>query len=175
MQNSLEILKYTLPALIVLVTAWVMVHYYFKSFKREQNREFLLQDRKKILPLRLQAYERLTLFLERITVDSLVVREQEQGLTVREFHQRLLIMVRAEFEHNLAQQIYISTEAWDAVRDAKEATLAMINSAAMKVNPDGGALELSKKILEIQMESENSPSQVALGVLKKEMQEMFGA
>lgn len=175
MQNFLEILKYTLPALIVMVTSWLMMHYYFKSFVRQENRELLLQDRKKILPLRLQAYERLTLLLERITVDSLVVREQESGLTCREFHQRLLIMVRAEFEHNLSQQIYISTEAWEVVRNAKEATLNIINSAAMQVNPDGDAVELSKKILEIQSESENSPSQVALGFLKKETQKMFGA
>jgi hypothetical protein len=173
MKEITEILKYILPSLVVFLTAWIMIRYYFRSFMREQNRDFLLQDRKKILPMRLQAYERISLFLERITVDSLVVREQESTLTCREFHQRLLAVVRAEFEHNLTQQIYLSTDAWSIVRNAKEETVNIINSAAMQVNPDGPALELSKKILEIQMEAESSPSQVALDQLKKEFRSVF--
>jgi hypothetical protein len=169
MDTFLEILKYILPSLVVMATAWVMIRYYFKSFMREQNREFLLQDRKKVLPLRLQAYERMTLFLERITVDSLLVREQEPDLTTREFHQRLLILVRAEFEHNLAQQIYISAEAWSMIRGALDGTLTLINKAALQVNPEGNAVDLSKKILELQAEQEYSAAQEALTFLKKEI------
>lgn len=173
MDKVLEILKYILPSLVVMTTAWVMVRYYFKSFMREQNRELLLQDRKKVLPLRLQAYERMTLFLERITVDSLLVREQESGLTNREFHQRLLILVRAEFEHNLAQQIYISSEAWSMIRGALDATLVLINKAALEVNPESNAVELSKKILELQAEQEYSAAQEALSFLKKEIKSVL--
>jgi len=173
MDKFLEILKYILPSLVVLATAWVMIRYYFKSFMREQNRELLLQDRKKVLPLRLQAYERMTLFLERITVDSLLVREQESGLTAKEFHQRLLIMVRAEFEHNLAQQIYISSEAWSMIRGALDATLALINKAALQVNPETAAVELSKKVLELQSEQEYSAAQEALTFLKKEIKSVL--
>ncbi len=168
MKEILEILKYVLPSLVVFLTAWVMIRYYFRSFMREQNREFLLQDRKKILPMRVQAYERVVLFLERITVDSLVVREQDSTFTSRDFHQHLLAVIRAEFEHNLTQQIYLSADAWSIVRNAKEGTINLINSAAMKVNPDGPALELSKKILEVQMDAEHAPSQVALDQLKAE-------
>jgi len=175
MKEILEILKYTIPSLVVFLTAWVMIRYYFRSFKREQDREILMQDRKKVLPLRLQAYERLSLFLERITVDSLVVREQEKEYTCREFHQHLLAAIRVEYEHNLAQQIYVSDDAWSLVKNAKEGTIDIINSAALKVNPDGSALELSKKILEIQMEAETSPSQLALGQLKKEFRRVFNA
>ena len=169
MESILEILKYVLPSLVVMATSWILIHYYHKSFTRDQNRELLLQDRRKTLPLRLQAYERMTLFLERITADSLVVREQENDLTSREFHQRLLIIVRAEYEHNLAQQIYLSAEAWSLIRGAMEATLNLVHSAIQQVDPDGPALELSKKILELQSEQEHSAPQVALQYLKTEV------
>jgi hypothetical protein len=134
----------------------------------------MLQDRKKTLPLILQAYERLTLFLERITIDSLVVREQDDDFTARDFHQHLLGEIRAEYEHNLTQQIYISGDAWNVVRNAKEATINMINRAAIQVNPDGPALELSKKIIEIQMEVETSPTQLALDFLRNEVRTRLG-
>jgi hypothetical protein len=173
MQELLEILKYTVPSIVVFLTATVMIKYYFKSFIRDRDREQILQDRKKTLPLRLQAYERLSLFLERISVDSLVVREQSDEFTSRDFHQHLLASIRAEYEHNLTQQIYISGDAWNVVRNAKEGTIKMINRAAMQVNPDGPALDLSKKIIEIQMEAENSPSHVALDFLRNEARQLL--
>jgi len=168
MNDFLEILKYILPAIIVLLAVMVMMKYYYKSFVRDRDRDLMLQDRKKTLPMRLQAYERLALFLERITVDSLVVREQSDELSAREFHQHLLASVRAEYEHNLSQQIYISADAWNILKNAKEGTLKIVNQAAMQVNPDGPALDLSKKIIEIQMEIESSPTQAALDFLRNE-------
>ena len=173
MQNILEILKYTVPSIIVFLTASVMIRYYFKSFVRDRDHDLILQDRKKTLPMRLQAYERLALFLERITVDSLVVREQSDEFTARDFHQHLLAVIRAEYEHNLSQQIYVSGDAWNVIRNAKEGTLKMLNRAAMQVNPDGPALDLSKKILEIQMEAENSPTQAALEFLRNEARQLL--
>lgn len=173
MQDLLEILKYTVPSVIVFITVALMMRYYFRSFVRDRDRDLLLQDRKLTLPMRLQAYERLALFLERITVDSLVVREQSDEFTAREYHQHLLASIRAEYEHNLSQQIYISGDAWNILKNAKEGTLKMINRAAMQVNPDGPALELSKKIIDIQMEAENSPTQVALDFLRNEARQLL--
>jgi len=168
MQVILDILKYTLPSIVVLLTASLMMKYYYRSFVRDRDREVILQDRKKTLPMQLQAYERLALFLERITVDSLVVREQDDDYTARDFHQHLLAAVRAEYEHNLSQQIYISGDAWNLVKSAKEGILNLINKAAMQVNPDGTALSLSQKIIEIQMEIDVSPTKAALDFLRNE-------
>jgi hypothetical protein len=150
-----------------------MIRYYFKSFVRDRDRDVVLQDRKRTLPMRLQAYERLALFLERITVDSLVVREQSNEFTARDFHQHLLASIRAEYEHNLSQQIYISADAWNVIRNAKEGTLKMVNRAAMQVNPDGPALDLSKKIIEIQMESDSSPTRAALEFIRNEVRQIL--
>jgi len=173
MQDLLEILKYTIPALVIFLTVVVMMKNYYKTFVRDRDRDIILQDRKHTLPLRLQAYERLALFLERITVDSLVVREQNDEFTARDFHQHLLAVIRSEYEHNLSQQIYISADAWNVVRNAKEGTLNMVNNAAIQVNPDGSALDLSKKIIEIQMEAEFSPTQTALEFLRKEARQIL--
>lgn len=173
MQSTLEILKYTLPGLVVLITAAVMMRFYHRSITAVLHREVYIQDRKITIPLRLQAYERLSLFLERITVDSLVVREQSSEFSCKDFHQHLLAVVRQEFEHNLSQQIYVSGDAWTVIRNAKEGTIKMINTAAYSVNPDGPALLLSKKIIEIQMESEASPPQIALEFLRKEARKLF--
>lgn len=168
MDGILDILKYTLPSIVVLLTVTVLMKYYFKSFVRDRDRDLLLQDRKKTLPMRFQAYERLALFLERITVDSLVVREQSDEFTSRDFHQHLLAVIRAEYEHNLTQQIYISSDAWNVVKNAKEGTLKMINRAAMQVDPNGPAIDLSKRIIEIQMDADSSPTQAALEFLRNE-------
>ena len=173
MKEIPEILKYTLPALVVFITVALMMRYYFKSFVRDRDRDLLLADRKMTLPMRLQAYERLAMFLERITVDSLVVREQSDDFTSRDFHQHLLASIRAEFEHNLSQQIYISGDAWHVLKNAKESTLKMINRAAMQVDPDGTALDLSKKIIEIQMEVDSSPTQAALEFLGNEARQLM--
>ncbi|MDD4645657.1 MAG: hypothetical protein PHY99_06680 [Bacteroidales bacterium] len=173
MQAILEILKYTIPSIVVLVTAIVMMKYYYRSFILDRDRDLVLQDRKKTLPMRLQAYERLSLFLERITVDSLVVREQDNDYTSREFHQHLLTMVRAEYEHNLSQQIYVSGDAWYLVKNAKEGVLNIVNKAAMQVNPDGPALDLSQKIIELQMEIDTSPTKGALDFLRIEAMKLM--
>lgn len=173
MQKFADILMLTIPSLVLFLTVALMMRYYFKSFIRDRDRDIYQQDRKRTLPMRLQAYERLALFLERITVDSLVVREQSDEFTAREFHQHLLFSIRAEYEHNLSQQIYISGEAWSILKNAKEGTLKIINRAAMQVNPDGSALELSKKIIEIQMEAETSPTQVALEYLRSEVKQLL--
>jgi hypothetical protein len=173
MKELLEILKYILPSLVVLLVVALMMRYFYKTLKGERDRELFTLERRRLLPMRLQAYERLSLFLERITVDSLVVREQREEFTCRDFHQHLLAEIRAEYEHNLTQQVYITSEAWNVVRNAKEGTIRLINTAALQVNPKGPAYELSKQILEAQMEENSSPSQVALEFLRREVRQLF--
>ena len=76
-----------------------------------------------VVPLRLQAYERMALFLERIEPNQLVLRIHNPGLSVPEEQNLLLTAIRSEFEHNLSQQIYISNEVWNQIYLAKEDTV----------------------------------------------------
>ena len=174
MEPITEWIKYLLPSLVVLLTTWLLVRHYFRNIGKTQDHEARMKALSRSLPIQLQAYERLALLLERITVDNLLVREQMPEMTARQFHQHLLAMVRAEFEHNLSQQIYVSSEAWSVVRNAREGVIKLVNSAAVQVDPDGSALELSKKIIEIQMEIEASPTMAALEFLRKEARYLMG-
>ena len=100
----LEILKYTLPSLIVFFTAFFVLREMIKKDQQKQRFEMLLQGQKTILPIRLQAYERLTLFLERITPDSLLLRTSKPGMNVGQLQHALLSAIRAEYEHNMSDR-----------------------------------------------------------------------
>lgn len=169
MEVVLEILKYTFPALLMLLLTYLMLSNFLDN--EENRRQYLLRRevRKNALPMRLQAYERLTLFLERITPNSLLVRVPASKLTAQEYQTLLLRTIRQEFEHNLSQQVYISEEAWHMVVTAKSATVSIVNKLASEVDPKGPAMELSKKILEHTMDIGTFPTRSAIHFMKTEL------
>jgi hypothetical protein len=97
----LEILKYTLPALVVMITAYLVLNSFLKSESRKLDIQLRKETTKETLLLRLQGYERLMIFLERISPPNLMVRFDKEGMTAREFQQLLVAAIRQEFEHNL--------------------------------------------------------------------------
>ncbi len=169
----IEILKYTLPALIVLITAYLLIRTMIKNDGDRRNKEIILQNQKTITPLRLQAYERAILLLERISLDSLILRVNKQGMTSQKLQQEILSAIRAEFEHNLSQQIYMSPRAWEVIKNAKINTVKLINTSATQVKPDSPSIEFSTHILERVMEMEKSPTQVAIEFIKQEFNSLF--
>lgn len=168
-----EIAKYVIPAAIVFFTVWVIVYKYFSSAEKIRKIDQMIENKKIIVPLRLQAYERVILFLERISPESLVMRVNTPGLTARQFQAELLSSIRAEFEHNLSQQLYISPEGWEMVKNARGMTIKLINLAGDQVNPAGPASNLSAKILDMIMAADKIPTGEAIEYLKKEVQALF--
>jgi hypothetical protein len=124
------------------------------------------------LPLRLQAYERCLVFLERITPDSLLVRAG-QTETVQELQSKLLSSIRSEFEHNLSQQIYISQEGWTYIVNAKNNTVGLINSCSAKLNPTEKGLDLARLILESYANLDSPISASARVKLKQEVAQLY--
>jgi hypothetical protein len=173
MANFLEILKYTLPALIVFFTAYLLIRKFLENDRKLKKIDLLYKNDQYILPIRLQAYERLVLFLERISPESLLMRINRQGMTSKQLHSELLAAIRAEFEHNLTQQIYVSREAWEIVKNARSNLVKIINEAAKSIEPDSPSLKLSQTILEEIIEKEASPVDVAIDFIKKEIRELF--
>ena len=168
-----EILKYTLPALIVFLTTYLTLS---KMLNNERNRlkaEAVLNNQKYITPIRLQAYERMVLLMERISPQSLIMRTQRQNITNQELQSVLLKTIRSEFEHNMAHQLYISDKAWEMVRMAKEDCIKFINQTALQTKPDGNSLQLCKLILENTMDRELDPTTKAIGYLKEEIRTLF--
>ncbi len=173
MEGILEIGKYIIPSLVVLLTVWLVLTQFFKNWEAQRNQNQRIQVQKEILPIRLQAYERISLFLERISIEKLLIRETEQLATVRTLHQKLVSSIRTEYDHNISQQIYVSDEAWKVVQMAKENGIKLINTAAQSLNPEDPALELSKTILTLQMQATASPTQIALQIVKAEVRKLF--
>jgi len=173
MEQFFEILKYILPSLVVFIT----VFYLFKMHIQNQEKMKMLQLKQEskniILPLRLQAYERVILYMERISPSSLVVRLNNPTLNVSQFQLLLLSAVRSEYDHNLSQQLYISSYGWSAVKNAKEEIVKLVNLAAGKVDANASSIELSAKIFELLVEGQQTPTDHALEVLKKEVSIYF--
>jgi hypothetical protein len=169
----LEVLKYILPSLIVFLTTWYLVSRYFKSEDAKRMQQLALNNQNLITPLRLQAYERIILYLERINPESLVMRLSKPGLTSQQLQNELLNTIRAEYEHNLAQQIYISNQAWEMLKNARNATIQLINATAEILKKDEPSINLSKAILERVMKEEKNPASDAIVFIKNEINRLF--
>jgi hypothetical protein len=173
MTDVLEILKYVIPSLVVFLTAILVMQAFLKREDSRRKLEVSLKNYKTITPIRLQAYERVVLFLERISPESLIMRVNRQGMTAKQMQTELINSIRAEFEHNLSQQVYISNEAWEFVKSARGNLIKLINTCAENVNPEAPAFNLSKAILETVMGMDKQPTNQAIDFIKKEMQTYF--
>ena len=173
MKEVFEIIKIVLPSLIMLVAIYYIVGGYFRNSEKRQKIKSIRGNQKLITPLRLQAYERLVLFLERISPELLVMRAGYPARTCEQLHSELLQTIRAEFEHNLSQQLYVSAEAWKSVKNAKNYIIALINNAAKDMDHEAPSIMLSRKILEMAMELDQPVSEKAINELKREIQQIF--
>lgn len=173
MEVLLEILKYIVPALIVFLTVLVMLRTWSRNEERRRQSEFNMHLSDDILPVRLQAYERSILLLERISPESMVMRSSRSDFTARQLQQELLGNITSEFEHNIAQQTYISTDAWGKIKAAKNQIINLINETAKEVKPDASGSTLAKLILERFTELNTPPSQAAIDYLKQEVKSLF--
>lgn len=174
MDLLLEILKYSVPAVVVLVGMLMVMRENQKKTAVEERYKMLSQTLSEIVPLRLQAYERAVLYLERISPENLLLRVDGRGKTARVFQAQLLMEIRAEYEHNIAQQIYISNDGWGALVQAKEQLIQLINQSTHELKPDAGGVELGKQVLGNLMDK-TSPTTVAIRTLKSDIQGMFRA
>jgi hypothetical protein len=127
---------------------------------------------KELLPLKLQALERMVVFLERIKPENVIIRVMQPGMNARDLHLDLLAAIRSEYEHNVSQQVYISASYWKYIKQAKDDVLTKINRASEAVTPTDKAIELSKKIMELMAIDEQSPIDVALMILNAEAMQL---
>ena len=166
----LQLFAYLVPAVVTGAVAF----YFFRLHTRneEGRRRFLLHkdSQKDTLPVRLQAYERMALFLERIAINNLVVRVAPKGQDKSNYENLLIKQIEKEFEHNLSQQIYMSDECWNIIKAAKSATIQIIRSAGMSESET--ADKLREDILNQTMDKQ-SPSATALSFVKKEISALW--
>ncbi|MFO7754831.1 MAG: hypothetical protein R6V34_02495 [Bacteroidales bacterium] len=168
-----EVLFVTIPALLVLLTAYLLIRKTIENDREKRRHEIILQNSRTITPVRLQAYERLTLFLERISLESLIMRNHKHGMDAKNLQSAMLSSIRSEYDHNLAQQIYITPQAWEVIKSARSNTIKLINTVSEKIPPTASGSDLSKNLLEAVMEMDQEPARVALDFLKAEISRML--
>ena len=173
MDAFIEFIKILVPASVVLYAAYLLVRTYVQKEVDMKRLEVRGKSLDLVLPIRLQAYERMALFLERMAPQNLLIRVSGSGMPSREFHQLLLGEIRNEFNHNAAQQVYISDAVWTLIKNAKEDLIVVINDAASEMTMESTSLDLSKKIFEKSVNKEVDPLGHALIELKKEIQQVF--
>lgn len=165
----LEILKYVVPSLIVLVATNMVVRRFLDSQFRQKQLTMLSGTQETTIRLRLQAYERLALYIERIHPRQLIPRIYQQGMTVVDLQQALMYAINDEFEHNLAQQIYVTRQVWETVRRTKEQEIAMIGQIARNLDPVASGKELHMKIVDYVLTTEGEmPTEIALNLINEE-------
>lgn len=162
-----------LPASLVLYAAYLLVRSFIQKDLDIRKLEVRAKAIETVLPNRLHAYERMTLFLERMSPQNLLVRLNSGSIPARDFHQVLLTEVRNEYNHNVSQQVYISEEVWELIKNAKEDLIVNINDAASEMTEQSTSLELSKKIFEKTMGKAVDPLAHALTELKREAHRIF--
>jgi hypothetical protein len=156
--------------LILLFTGlYFMMRYYLKNRQSPPSPALPDEQAKIILPLKLQACERIVLFLERIIPSALILRLNRPELTSVQLQSLMVKTIRDEFEYNLSQQIYISSTAWELVKNAKEEAIRLINHGGSKIPEDAPASELARTILELAMEKERLPVDRAIEAVKNEV------
>jgi len=131
------------------------------------------EERSTLLQLRLQANERLIVFIDRINPANLFLRLHQPGITSRELQSLILNEVRSEYQHNVSQQLYLSSANWIVLSKLKEDTLAMINNAVAALPAESTGVDLSKMVLEhVAVMSEN-PYDLTISLLKQDIHQLF--
>ena len=163
-----EVLKYVIPSLVVLLATWLVMHSLFRNEEQKRLWELKKLSQKEISPIRMRAYERLALLLERTTPDHMLVDMPLAEMSVLQVQQRLMEIVRTEYDHNLSQQIYVSDEVWDLIIAAKEQMLAFVNSMAQQIPAGSTALDYAKVLITAYSASGETANERALQALKDE-------
>ena len=170
-EDILQFVFFLLPSLLVGAFAF----YFFKMHTQneENRRKFLLhkENQKQALPIRLQAYERMTLFLERIAPGNLLLRMKPANESKEDYASLLIKTIEQEFEHNLAQQIYLSEECWNVIKASKNATITNLRKTAAKEDIENAG-QFRQQILTSLMEQQ-PPSETGLTYIKKEVSSLW--
>ena len=173
MEALIEFGKIILPAGAVLYAVFLTVRMFLTKDLEKRLLELKMKNTDTITPIRLQAFERICLFLERISPNNLIMRIKNDDFKSGQFQQILLHEIREEFNHNLSQQVYMSDEAWNMVKNAMEEIVMIINEAAGSVDPESKCIELAKKIFEVTMGREKQAVDFALKTIKDEIRGLF--
>jgi hypothetical protein len=173
MDIVLQLALIILPAGAVLLTTIFFLRKEAAKDVQDMRAELKKQRQEYFLPSRVEAYQRAILLMERIHPNSLVMRLHNPGLPAKALQADFLKAIREEYDHNVAQQLFISLQGWQMVKNSKEETIKIINIAGNQMLATSTGMDLSAKIFEIVSEVGQLPTEITVEYLKKELQELF--
>ncbi|WP_242087254.1 hypothetical protein [Aestuariivivens sediminis] len=166
-----DLFMFMIPSLVV----GILAYYFFKEHTKNEDgrRRYMLKKDLEVtaLPIRLQAYERMALYLERISPSKLLIRVPPTSANKEEYEALLIQNIEQELEHNLAQQIYISEKCWNIISAAKNATIQLIRKASLLKKTENA--EKLREVILTEMMERRAPSDAALSFIKEEIGELF--
>ncbi|XOV67812.1 MAG: hypothetical protein ACFHU9_01310 [Fluviicola sp.] len=172
-QIVFQIALIIVPAGAVLMTAVYFMRRESEKELRNAQIELKKERQQFFLPNRVDAYQRAILLMERIHPNSLIMRHNNPGMPAAAMQVTLLEAIRSEYEHNIAQQMFISQPTWDLVRKSKDETVKIVHLAGQHMEPTSTAMDLSSKIFELVGEIGEMPTDIAVRALKEEVQSLF--
>ena len=158
---------------LILSAVAILLAIYSLMRKKEQPVSAATNEKFDSMPLRLQAYERLVLLAERVSLPNLISRLNKPGISAHEMKIILTENIKQEFEYNSTQQLYVSQEGWDSIRNLKEQNIMVINQVSNSLPPSASSSELNKKILEVLMSQPVSLHEMVLQVLNHEAKKLM--
>ncbi|MBL7806910.1 MAG: hypothetical protein JNN28_03805 [Saprospiraceae bacterium] len=173
MEFFLELLKLTIPAVVVGATAYYLLKMLLDERQRIDHALLRNEAQKVTLPVRLSAYERLMLLCDRADVANTMLRVRMPGMKVRELRGVLLMAINQEFEHNVSQQLYVSDTLWQIIRMAKNNTLGMVTMTAQDLDPNADSEALAEALLKVLDEQPITPLQTAIMAVRTEAGKLF--
>ena len=173
MEIIIEFGKILLPAALVLYAMYLTMKSIMAKEALKASMDYKIANSNTTLPNRLQAFERMSLFLERLSPGNLVLRLNNSNMTAKELQHLMIQEIREEFNHNLSQQIYMSDKSWNLIKNTVEDVIAMINTNAEKLDADAKSVELAKLIFNEIEKREVDPVAMTLSEVKAEIREVF--
>ena len=175
--NTKQILVDLLVLSFGIFAALMAVYYVLKNeietFFVINNRELKKESRAHLLPLRLQAHERLIVFVDRLNPANLLVRLHQQGIELTTLQAGILNEIKSEYQHNITQQLYVDSVTWNVVKKLKDDTVAMINHAVNELPANSNGIELSKAVLQHMATMKENPYDLTIELIKKDIQKLF--
>jgi hypothetical protein len=165
-----EILILSIPLAGMLFITYLMLQHFHNKSTAENDLRNDFEKNKTYFPLKIQAYERIILFLERIDPSNMMIRAHKSGMNATSLHRELLKIIRDEYTHNMSQQIYIQPNSWKILLNAKQETIQIINMAINELEDNSSGLDLSAKIFESIAKLTASPTENARNKIVKEFQ-----
>lgn len=168
-----EFIKILVPAILVMYAMYLVMRNFLQKQFENKLLDVKMKNNETVLPIRLQAYERIALLLERVSPNNMLLRLSEPGVSAFEFQHQLQKEIREELNHNLSQQVYMSDEVWKKTKTAINEVIALIQTSAERMTDKSSSIDLAEAIFADMIKQNNDPTAEALKLLKAEARQLM--